>query len=140
MGRPLRVLVADDDRDEVLTLGVLLDQEGFELRVVQRGDQVIPMVREFAPDVVLLDIGLPARSGYDVAQKLRDAYATRCPVLVAVTAWKSPSDRILAKLSGFDFHVGKPYRPQSLIDLLHSTAALLADGKRPAPGLQDLGD
>jgi len=45
-------------------LGVLLEQEGFELRVVQRGDQVIPMVREFAPAVVLLDIGLPARGGY----------------------------------------------------------------------------
>lgn len=135
MRRPLRVLVADDDRDEVLMLGVLLRDEGFEFQIVQQGDKVAPAVRDFKPDVVLLDIGMPNRSGYEIAQQLTATYGVSCPVLVAVTGWKSPSEKILAKLSGFDLHVAKPYRPQSLIDLLHSTAALLAEGKRPVQGI-----
>ena len=114
----LRVLIADDDRDGALILSVLLRSEGYEVRTVHGGQEALDATREFRPDVVLLDIGMPKITGYEAARRLRQRYAERCPVLIAVTAWKQASDRILANLAGFDHHVAKPYDPADLIRLL----------------------
>jgi CheY-like chemotaxis protein len=114
----LRVLIADDDRDGALMLSVLLGSEGYEVRAVHGGQEALDAAREFKPDVVLLDIGMPKITGYEAARRLRQRYGERCPVLVAVTAWKQASDKILASLAGFDHHVAKPYEPADLIRLL----------------------
>ena len=117
-GRPLRVLLADDDRDGAKTLCALLELEGFEVRTVHGGQEALDAAREFKPHAVLLDIGMPKISGYEAARRLRQRYGDDCPVLVAVTGWKQASDRILASLAGFDHHVAKPYDPSVLISLL----------------------
>lgn len=119
-GRPLRILLADDDRDATLSLGTLLRLEGFEVRHVYDGDAALAAVREFEPDVVLVDIGMPKLSGYDVARSIRERYGKNGPVLVALTGWKQASDRILATLAGFDHHVAKPYDPGRLLELVRS--------------------
>jgi DNA-binding response OmpR family regulator len=119
-GRPLRILLADDDRDATLSLGTLLRLEGFEVRHVYDGDAALAAVREFEPDVVLVDIGMPKLTGYDVARSIRDRYGKNGPVLVALTGWKQASDRILATLAGFDHHVAKPYDPGRLLELVRS--------------------
>ena len=116
--RPLRVLLADDDRDGAMMLGALLQLEGYEVRTVHGGQEALDAAREFRPDVALLDIGMPKVTGYEVARRLRQRYGDDCPVLIAVTAWKQASDRILASLAGFDHHVAKPYQPAELIKLL----------------------
>jgi CheY-like chemotaxis protein len=116
--RALRVLVADDDRDEVLTLVALLRDEGYEARGVYGGGAVMEMVREFAPDVVLLDIGMPERNGYDLARQISARYGALRPRLIAVTAWKKATDRMLAEMAGFDHHVPKPYEPRELLKLI----------------------
>jgi CheY-like chemotaxis protein len=116
--RSLRVLVADDDRDEVLTLVALLREEGHETHAAYGGRDVMRMVREFAPDVVLLDIGMPDRNGYDLARQITLRYADRRPRLIAVTAWTKPSDRMLSEMAGFDHHVPKPYDPRELLSLI----------------------
>jgi CheY-like chemotaxis protein len=116
--QPLRVLIADDDRDGALTLGTLLELEGHEVRTVHGGQEALDLAREFRPDVVLLDIGMPKITGYEAARRLRLRYGNDCPVLVAITGWKQASDKILASLAGFDHHVAKPYEPAQLIDLL----------------------
>jgi CheY-like chemotaxis protein len=113
-----RVLVADDDRDGALMLSVLLQSEGYEVRTVHGGQEALDAVREFKPDVVLLDIGMPKITGYEAARRLRRRHGGACPVLIAVTAWKQPSDKILADLAGFDHHVAKPYEPAELVRLL----------------------
>ena len=117
-GQPKRVLIADDDRDGALTLSTLLELEGYEVRTVHGGQEALDSAREFKPDVVLLDIGMPKVTGYDAARRLRQRYGEDCPVLIAVTAWKQASDKILANLAGFDHHVAKPYDPNELIRLL----------------------
>ncbi|HEU4440828.1 MAG TPA: response regulator, partial [Burkholderiales bacterium] len=71
-----RVLVADDDKDAVLILTALLRDEGYEVRGVHRGAEVLDAVFNFAPDVVLLDIGMPQMSGYEVARRLRERYGS----------------------------------------------------------------
>ena len=116
--RPLRVLLADDDRDGAMMLGALLQLEGYEVRTVHGGQEALDAAREFRPDAALLDIGMPKVTGYEVARRLRQRYGDDCPVLIAVTAWKQASDRILASLAGFDHHVAKPYQPAELIKLL----------------------
>ena len=116
--QPLRVLIADDDRDGTATLLTLLELEGFVVRAVHGGQEALDQAREFKPDVVLLDIGMPRITGYEAARRLRQRYGEECPVLVAITGWKQASDKILASLAGFDHHVAKPYDPAALISLL----------------------
>ena len=116
--RRLRVLVADDERDSVSMLAFILTDEGHEVREVYRGSEVLRLAREFDPDVVLLDIGMPGMSGYDVARELRQEYGEKKPLLIAVTGWKQSSDRILARLAGFDHHLAKPFESGELLKLL----------------------
>jgi CheY-like chemotaxis protein len=116
----LRVVIADDDRDAVMTLSALLEHEGHEVREVYRGSEVLRMVRDFDPDVALLDISMPGMTGYDVAREIRQVFGERRPTLVAVTGWKKTSDRILAQIAGFDHHLAKPFEPEALLDLLQT--------------------
>ena len=116
--QPLRVLIADDDRDGTTTLLMLLELEGYVVRAVHGGQEALDQAREFKPDVVLLDIGMPKITGYEAARRLRQRYGDECPVLIAITGWKQASDKILASLAGFDHHVAKPYEPAQLIALL----------------------
>ncbi|HZE59343.1 MAG TPA: response regulator [Burkholderiales bacterium] len=120
--RRLRVLIAEDDRDAAATLEALLRDEGYETRCVFRGREVVGTARDFAADVVLLDIGMPGMDGYDIARVFRKLYASAAPTLIAVTAWQKSADKLMAKHAGFDHHVGKPYDPKALLDLLAETA------------------
>jgi CheY-like chemotaxis protein len=120
--RPLRVLVADDERDQVATLALLLADDGHEVRVVYRGSEVLRVVRDFDPDVALIDIGMPGMTGYDVAREIRQVFGPR-PLLIAVTGWKQSSDKILARLAGFDHHLAKPYDAHELLELIAPLAA-----------------
>jgi CheY-like chemotaxis protein len=116
--RRLRIVVADDDRDAVLTLATVLEHEGHEVREVYRGSEVLRMVRDFDPDVALIDIGMPGMTGYDVARELRQLFGRNRPRLIAVTGWKKSSDRMLAKMAGFDHHLAKPFETDELLRLL----------------------
>jgi CheY-like chemotaxis protein len=117
-GRGLRVLVADDERDTVQTLAILLRSEGFDVRETTRGADVPEAAREFKPDFVLLDIGMPDRTGYELARELRADYGDHCPFLIAVTGRARPADKARATLSGFHHYLRKPYNPAALIHLL----------------------
>ena len=116
--RRLRILIADDERDQVATLALLLMDEGHEVREVYRGSEVLRLMQDFDPDVALVDIGMPAMSGYDVAREVRKAYGNARPLLIAVTGWKQSSDKILARLAGFDHHLPKPFETGDLLKLL----------------------
>ena len=120
--RKLRVLIADDDRDMVATLAAILNDEGHTVREVYRGTEVLRLIEQFDPDVALVDIGMPGMSGYDVAREVRETHDKR-PMLIAITGWKKPSDRILARLVGFDHHLPKPFEARDLLNLLDPVAA-----------------
>ena len=118
--RKLRVLVVDDERDTVMTLGILLRSEGIDVRLATGGMQVPRAVAEFKPDAVLLDLGMPDHSGLDVAQELAQCYGRRCPVLIAVTGRNTEADRQRTATSGFRHHIAKPYDPETLLKLVLS--------------------
>ena len=116
--RSLRILIADDDRDAVLTLSTLLQHEGHEVLEVYRGDAVVQLVRRYEPDVVLLDIGMPDLTGYEIARELREQLRQACPLLVAITGWKQENAKALGKMAGFHHYITKPYETEELLDLL----------------------
>ena len=117
--RALRVLVADDERDTVLTLIELLREEGHEAHGVHDGTAVMPAIREFDPDVVLLDISMPGMNGWDVARQVRQVCGRERPLLIAISGvYKQSADQILGKLAGFNYYLAKPYDPSVLLTLL----------------------
>lgn len=89
---------------------MLLMIYGHECRAAHSGRQALEIANDFFPDVVVLDIGMPDISGYDVARELRDRAAAqgRRLHLVALTGWGQPADRARAFDAGFDQHVVKP--------------------------------
>jgi len=120
--RSLRVVVADDERDAVLMLVTLLEHEGHRAKAVYTGRNVLPAIEEIGADAALIDINLPGATGYEVAREIRRRYGAAAPLLIAVTAWNKSSDKALARLAGFDYHIGKPYEPNELMALLYEAA------------------
>jgi CheY-like chemotaxis protein len=122
-------LIADDERDQVVTLAAILNDEGHDVREVYRGTEVLRMIADFDPDVALVDIGMPGMTGYDVAREVREHYGKGRPLLIAVTGWKKPSDRILAQLAGFDHHLPKPFESHQLLALLEPLASAASNDR-----------
>ena len=116
--RRLRVLVADDDPDMVRSLTALLRSEGHEAMGVHHGADVVETVGDFAPDALLLDIGLPQQNGYEIVRLLRERYGSARPLIVAITGRVRPDDRRLAEMAGFDHHFTKPFEPKELLATL----------------------
>jgi DNA-binding response OmpR family regulator len=116
---PLRILVADDERDTAMTLAEILREEGHEVQTVLRGDDALDMCRLFRPDVVIADVNLPGESGYAIARELRERHGELAPLLIAISGkWTKASDRLLGKAVGFDHYLLKPCDPNELLPLL----------------------
>lgn len=115
----LRVLIADDDRDTTLMLAAVLRDEGDEVHVALRGDEVLDVVRLFRPDAVILDVNMPGMSGYAIAREVRDRYGNLAPLLIAMSGvWTSSADRAAGKDLGFDHYLVKPSDAGHLLALL----------------------
>ncbi len=113
-----RVLVVDDNRDAAESLGLLLGLSGHDARVAFDGDEALRIAEDWRPDVVLLDIGMPGQSGYDVARRIRASAWGRGVVLVATTGWGGAEDKRRAVEAGFDHHLTKPVDARDLRRLL----------------------
>ena len=117
---PVRVLIADDNRDAVMVLSILLRSEGYDVRLAHGGKEALAQAAEFHPHVALLDLEMPDCSGFRVAQELSRGSNGEPPVLVAVTACTEAEAREMAQVSGFQHFVSKPYNHQAMLKLLAS--------------------
>jgi signal transduction histidine kinase len=113
-----RILVVDDNVDVVETTSLLLSLSGHEVRSAKDGLQALHMAVEFAPEVVLLDIGLPLMDGYEVARRLRQMPQLAGALLVALTGYGQQADRQRGRDAGFDGHMLKPVDPHALAKLI----------------------
>jgi PAS domain S-box-containing protein len=120
---PHRVLVVDDNADAADTLALLLRLRGYDVRVARDGPEALEAAREFNPDLVLLDIGLPGMDGYAVARALRAGKAAGRVRLVALTGYGRDEDRRRSAEAGFDDHLVKPVAPDALLELLATAGA-----------------
>ena len=118
-GGSIRVLVVEDERDTLMTLGILLRSEGYDVRLAHGGDEVPAAVHEFKPHAVLLDIGMPGRDGYSLMNELRSSPGLMPRVAVALSAYAAPRDREQSELAGFQEHLAKPIDPATLVRILH---------------------
>jgi DNA-binding response OmpR family regulator len=116
----LRVLIADDDPDTVLSLAMVLRDEGHEVQGVNSGSAVLETVRQFAPHAVVVDISMPGLNGYDVARSLRTDYGQKVLLIGISGIYKKGSDRVLAGLVGFDHFLVKPYLASEVLELLET--------------------
>ena len=107
-----RVLVVDDDASLAEMLTIVLRQEGFESRMCTRGDEALGLFRRFRPDVVLLDLMLPGKSGLDVCKALR---ATTDVAIIMITARVDEIDRLLGLELGADDYICKPFSPREVV-------------------------
>jgi signal transduction histidine kinase len=112
--RRLRILVADDNRDAAHTLAMLLSLEGHEVRAVHDGVEALAAGDEFAPQLVLLDIGMPLLDGYETARQIQERAWGKRAHLVALTGWGQEADRRRAIAAGFRDHLVKPAEPEAL--------------------------
>jgi PAS domain S-box-containing protein len=113
-----RILVVDDNEDVADTLALLLRQGGHEVRVAHDGPAALEAARAYQPEVVLLDIGLPGMTGYEVAQHLRQQPPANLTLLIALTGYGQDEDRRRSSEAGFDLHLTKPVDPADLKRLL----------------------
>jgi DNA-binding response OmpR family regulator len=120
----LSILIAEDERDTATTLATILMHEGHVVHCVYRGDHVAEAVRRYKPDVCILDIDLPGRSGYELAEDLYAMTTRRRPILVAVSGkYVKKSEQLLAEAVGFDRFFVKPAEPSELIAFLDKAAS-----------------
>lgn len=113
-----RVLIVDDDPDIAKVIGVLVRHCGYETCIAHDGATSLDAARNFRPHVVLLDIGLPDISGYDLAPRLRSEADLNQALLIALTGYGQEEDRRMAMESGFDIHLVKPVTLDALQDAL----------------------
>ena len=118
--RALRVLVVDDNQDAANALRLLLECDGHEVKTASDGIAGLALAREYKPDYLLLDIGLPRLSGYDVAASLRADPEMKPTTLVAITGYGQVHDRVRTAAAGFDYHLTKPVEFPALQRLLQT--------------------
>ena len=117
--RSLRVIVADDEKDTVMTLKAVLDDEGHDVVGVYSGAGVLSALREFRPDVLILDIAMPDVSGFVLAKRIRAQFGAVHPMLIAISGlYNKGPDKALAQAVGFDHHLAKPCHPAEVLALL----------------------
>jgi two-component system, chemotaxis family, CheB/CheR fusion protein len=115
----LTIVVADDDKDTVATLAMILRDEGHEVREVTQAGQVLTSVRMFKPDVVILDISMPDASGYEIAKEIRRRFEAKIPLLIAISGvYRKETDKLLSQAVGFHHHLTKPCDPKELLALI----------------------
>ena len=124
-----RVLVVEDNVDAADTMQLILKISGYEARTAHDGASAVRIAREFQPQVVFLDIGLPGKDGYQVARELRGLPQMQSAFLVALTGYGHDDDRRRANEAGFNAFQVKPVAPEALDQLLkgHFDSAKSAD-------------
>lgn len=125
-----KVLIADDEPNIVTSLEYLMTKSGYEVAVARNGDEALALVESFMPDLVLLDVMMPRRSGYEVCQKMRERPEWRDIRIVMLSA-KGREAEVSKGLSlGADAYVTKPFSNRELIARV---AELLGESAKPDP-------
>ena len=117
--RRIRVLVVDDNRDLVETTVALLRLADYEAKPCYHGDEVMDCVRAFDPHAIIMDIGLPGRTGWQLAEEIRTAIPGERPLLVGISGeFAKGVNKEPARMRGFDYFLAKPADPNVLMALI----------------------
>jgi PAS domain S-box-containing protein len=119
----LRIVVVDDNLDALELISLALQIAGNEVRTASDGPSALRLIREFAPGVAVLDLGLPVMDGHELAARLREEMGPAAPQLIALTGYGQEHDRERSLQAGFHNHLVKPVDIQKLLDAVKAAAS-----------------
>ncbi|MEP7314936.1 MAG: ATP-binding protein [Pseudomonadota bacterium] len=122
-GARCRIVVADDNRDAAAALSRILAASGHAVATAFSGAEALAVCERERPQAVILDIGMPDMTGYEVAQAIRAADWGRTVLLLAITGWGHEEDKARARAAGFDHHLTKPAEPEEIERLIDTYLA-----------------
>jgi len=111
----MNILVIEDEHNVASMVRSCIEAEGYACSTAHDGETGLRLFREWQPDVVILDLGLPVMSGLDVCTQIRHARGEKDPYIIMLTARKSEVDRIIGFSTGADDYIPKPFSPQELV-------------------------
>ena len=120
---PRKVLIADDEQNIVISLEFLLRREGFEVLVAGDGETALQMVAEHHPDLVLLDVMMPKRNGYEVCQRMRERPEWRGIKIIMLSAKGRDVEVSKGVSLGADLYVTKPFSNAELVAQINTLLA-----------------
>jgi DNA-binding NarL/FixJ family response regulator len=122
------ILIVDDDADFVEAVGGILERAGYSPTIANRGEEALRIVRTEQPRLVILDVGLPDLSGYEVCRQLKERFGDGLPILFVSGLRTESFDRVAGLLIGADDYLGKPFAADELLArvrrLVRQTASL----------------
>ncbi len=129
------ILVVDDEPSIVLSLQVLMQRAGFDVRIARDGDEALRSVENFTPDLILLDAMMPKRDGFDVCQTLRTNPAWKSLPIIMLTARSRDVERQKGMALGATDYITKPFSTRDLLTTVrrHLGLTAAAGGGEPAP-------
>lgn len=128
-----RILVVDDDNAVAESFKLLLELDGHAVEIVCKPADAIAAGSRFGPDVVLLDIGMPGLSGYDLCREIRKQDWGRNAAVIAMTGWGAKEDRRKSAAAGFNVHMVKPVKVDDLRRILSGALPTGVNGDNPVP-------
>jgi CheY-like chemotaxis protein/MinD-like ATPase involved in chromosome partitioning or flagellar assembly len=128
---PEKILIVDDDIDTLKLVGLILQRQGYEVRVSSSGSQALEMMKSEVPDLLLLDIMMPEMDGYEVAGQMRsDQVLAEVPIIM-FTAKSQLDDKVAGFEAGADDYLTKPTQPRELLAHIKAVLARTSKSKRP---------
>jgi PAS domain S-box-containing protein len=113
-----RILIAEDGQDAADSFGMMLSMMGHQVEVVYDGQSAINTARDFRPNVIFMDLGMPRLDGYHAARTIRAEPWGKEVKLIALSGWGQPEDRVRSTEAGFDRHLTKPVDPSTIQSVL----------------------
>jgi CheY-like chemotaxis protein len=114
MSKPASILVVDDDPDIIAMLSTRLAKRGYKVTTANDGHEALELAKKHLPDIVLLDVMMPGKSGWEVARALKQDPTTHAVKIVMVSAIGEKTNEITAPIYGADAHVDKPFEFEAL--------------------------
>jgi two-component system, OmpR family, alkaline phosphatase synthesis response regulator PhoP len=118
-----RILIADDEENIVISLEFLMKREGFEVLIAEDGEQAIETIRTEHPDLVLLDVMMPKKSGFEVCQEVRADPSLRSVRILMLTAKGRETEVAKGLALGADAYITKPFSTKELVERVRSMLA-----------------
>ena len=127
----LTILVADDEPNIVISLEYLMKREGYTVLVARDGQEALDMIARDRPDLVLLDVMMPKKSGFEVCQAVRASEELQATKILMLTAKGDPMDRIVGLELGADDYLPKPFEPRELLARIRAVLRRHGEGALP---------
>jgi two-component system, OmpR family, alkaline phosphatase synthesis response regulator PhoP len=118
-----RILIADDEENIVISLEFLMKREGFEVLIARDGERALEMIRAELPDLVLLDVMMPKKSGFEVCQEVKTDPQLRTVKILMLTAKGRETEIAKGLALGADSYVTKPFSTKDLVERIRGMLA-----------------